>query len=584
MVQAPAEYASAPREAVVALTDAGRLDSVAAILANAGFTVRKAPDAGTLAGELEGGRAAVVLLDTALTDGYRWEGTPVLLLVDLADDFDLARLELWGIADYISRDAPARELTRRVETLIGRARERRRIRAEAEFLRESLRNVSAAIRGTNSPQQMAGHLVRGFGESLGVDHVWFTTFQDSRVPRISAQWSLPGHAQLPDTLGAFEDVAREQTTSLWSAAEALAVPDHRTDHQTDPQADQSAALAEGLRKWSGLGSVRASVALPVGEGESALGIIWIAQLAKARDWTRAEIALIQHVAGNLAHSLIQGHLISAQLQVLQQLRELDRAKTDFLATVNHELRTPLTSITAYLDMIRDGAGGPVPHGIESMMEVISRNSDRLRRLIEDLLTVSQQDTSRNLNLKQVELGQVLRIVVAALRPLADSRNVTITGADSHEDVKVLADEAQLEQVFTNIVANAIKFTPNGGRISISFMTASSGTGGPSGTGIPCATVNVTDTGVGIPEQEIAQVFTRFYRASNASSAAIPGSGLGLAIAHDIVRRHGGSLDLSSVLGEGTTVSVQLPVDGPAADAVDDDGAGGDEDPSSPLTD
>jgi two-component system phosphate regulon sensor histidine kinase PhoR len=492
----------------------------------------------------------------------------VLLLVDLAGDFDLAQLEPRGIGDYISRDASPVELTHRVETLIGRARERRRIRAKAEFLRESLRNVSAAIRGTNSPQQMAGHLVRGFGESLGVDHVWFTTFQDSRVPRIGAQWSLPGRAKLPDTLGAFEDLAREQTTSLWSAAEALAIPDHQTD--------QSAALAEGLRTWSRLGSVRASVALPVGEGESALGIIWIAQLEKPRDWTRAEIALIQHVAGNLAHSLIQGHLISAQLQVLQQLRELDKAKTDFLATVNHELRTPLTSITAYLDMIRDGAGGPVPPGILSMMDVISRNSDRLRRLIEDMLTVSQQDSSGNLNLKQVELGQVLRIVVAALRPLADSRNVTITGADSHEDVKVQADEAQLEQVFTNIVANAIKFTPKGGRISISFMTAASDAGGP------CAVVDITDTGVGIPEQEIAQVFTRFFRASNASSAAIPGSGLGLAIAHDIVRRHGGSLDVSSVLGEGTTVSVHLPVDGPPAEETDDDDA--DEAAVSPQTD
>jgi two-component system phosphate regulon sensor histidine kinase PhoR len=568
MVQAPAEFPSAPHEAVVALTDAARLDAVASVLTSAGFSVRKATDAGSLAGELEGNRAAVVLLDTALTDAYRWEGTPVLLLVDLADDFDLAQLEPRGIGDYISRDASPVELTHRVETLIGRARERRRIRAKAEFLRESLRNVSAAIRGTNSPQQMAGHLVRGFGESLGVDHVWFTTFQDSRVPRIGAQWSLPGRAKLPDTLGAFEDLAREQTTSLWSAAEALAIPDHQTD--------QSAALAEGLRTWSRLGSVRASVALPVGEGESALGIIWIAQLEKPRDWTRAEIALIQHVAGNLAHSLIQGHLISAQLQVLQQLRELDKAKTDFLATVNHELRTPLTSITAYLDMIRDGAGGPVPPGILSMMDVISRNSDRLRRLIEDMLTVSQQDSSGNLNLKQVELGQVLRIVVAALRPLADSRNVTITGADSHEDVKVQADEAQLEQVFTNIVANAIKFTPKGGRISISFMTAASDAGGP------CAVVDITDTGVGIPEQEIAQVFTRFFRASNASSAAIPGSGLGLAIAHDIVRRHGGSLDVSSVLGEGTTVSVHLPVDGPPAEETDDDDA--DEAAVSPQTD
>ena len=287
------------------------------------------------------------------------------------------------------------------------------------------------------------------------------------------------------------------------------------------------------------------------------GIIWITQLDAPREWTRAEIALIQHVAGNLAHSLIQGHLISAQVQVLQQLRELDKAKTDFLATVNHELRTPLTSITAYLDMIRDGAGGPVPAGIESMMEVISRNSDRLRRLIEDMLTVSQQDGSGNLNLKQVELGQVLRIVVAALRPLAESRNVVITGADSHEDVKIQADEAQLEQVFTNIVANAIKFTPDGGRISISVMPETR-----RGTATSPPSSAVADTGVGIPEQEIAQVFTRFYRASNASSAAVPGSGLGLAIAHDIVHRHGGSLELTSIPGSGTTVSVHLPVTGP----------------------
>jgi two-component system phosphate regulon sensor histidine kinase PhoR len=548
VVQAPAESLSAPRIAVVAIPEADRLAATGNVLSAAGFTVHAASDGGSLAAQLERNHAAVVLLDTALAGEFTWEGTPVLLLVDLADDFDLARLEPWGIADYISRDAGARELTHRVESLIGRARERRRIRAHAEFLRESLRNVSAAIRGTNSPQQMAGHLVRGFGESLGADHVWFTTFHDSRVPRISAQWCKPGFPRLPDSLGSYEDAARDLATSLWSEADVLAVADH--------QAEPTFPLTEGLHGWSELVSGRASVVVPVGDGDSALGIVWIAQVDVPREWTRAEIALIQHVAGNLAHSLIQGHLISAQVQVLQQLRELDKAKTDFLATVNHELRTPLTSITAYLDMIRDGAGGPVPAGIESMMEVISRNSDRLRRLIEDMLTVSQQDGSGHLNLKQVELGQVLRIVVAALRPLAEARNVVITGADSHEDVKIQADEAQLEQVFTNIVANAIKFTPDGGQISISVMLD------PPGNGNPSAAVRITDTGVGIPEQEIAQVFTRFYRASNASSAAVPGSGLGLAIAHDIVRRHGGSLELTSSLGAGTTVSVHLPVAGP----------------------
>lgn len=533
---------------MVAIPDADRLAAMGSVLSAAGFTVHSAADGGTLTMELARTDAAIVVLDPRLTDDFSWEGTPVLLLVDLTDDFDLTQLEPWGAADYVARNASALELVHRVETLIARAQERRRIRGEAEALRESLRNVSAAIRGTNSPQQMAGHLVRGFGESLGADHVWFTSFQDPRVPRITSQWCRQGLPQLPDSLGSFEDAARDLAKCLWSEAEVLAVADH--------QAEPAPPRTDGLQEWFGPTNARSSVLVPVGDNDSALGIIWIAQLDAPREWTRAEIALVQHVAGNLAHSLIQGHLISAQVQVLQQLRELDKAKTDFLATVNHELRTPLTSITAYLDMIRDGAGGPVPPGIESMMEVISRNSDRLRRLIEDLLTVSQQDGSGRLHLKQVELGQVLRIVVAALRPLAEARNVVIVGADSHEDVKIRADETQLEQVFTNIVANAIKFTPDGGRISISVMLAPAGDGGQS------AVVRVADTGVGIPEQEIAQVFTRFYRASNASSAAVPGSGLGLAIAYDIVRRHNGSLEMKSSLGSGTTVSVYLPVAGP----------------------
>ncbi|GAP55190.1 ethylene receptor [Arthrobacter sp. Hiyo6] len=143
-------------------------------------------------------------------------------------------------------------------------------------------------------------------------------------------------------------------------------------------------------------------------------------------WTRAEISLIQHVAGNVAYGLIQSHLMSAQKQVVKQLQQLDQAKTDFLATVNHELRTPLTSISAYLDMIQDGAGGPVPPEVGRMLDIIVRNSERLRRLIEDMLTVSRQDyEGTSLHLAHVGLGNTLRIVTVALRPLAELRDVTI---------------------------------------------------------------------------------------------------------------------------------------------------------------
>ncbi|MBT2515470.1 ATP-binding protein [Arthrobacter sp. ISL-30] len=548
MAELAVEASSAPRAIVIADSDQDRLKLSSAALSAAGFTIHPASDAASLAGQMARHRPAVVVMDSALAGGHAAEGVPVLLLVNLADEFDLGAVDNWGDADYILNPPRPEELVHRVETLIGRARERHRIRSGAEALRESLRKVSAAIRSTNDPQQIADLVVSGFGGALDADRVWFATFRDERVPRIRSQWNRRGLAQLPARLGSHEDALTEMANRLWGEADVLTVANHG-DVPTSP-------ISMLLGAWAGPLSPRSSVLVPVGEGESALGVILIATADEPREWTRTEISLIQHVAGNVAHGLIQGHLISAQQQVLQQLRQLDKAKTDFLATVNHELRTPLTSITAYLDMIREGAGGPVPEGIQRMVEVISRNSDRLRRLIEDMLTVSKQEGTGSLNLKRVDIGQVLQIVVATLRPLADTRDVEITFNESAEDIKINADEAQLEQVFTNIVANAIKFTPDGGQIGITSEPSAAD------DGRPAVLVQVADTGVGIPEQEIPQVFTRFYRASNASSAAVPGSGLGLAIAQDIVRRHTGHLELHSKLGRGTTVSVQLPVGGP----------------------
>ncbi len=117
----------------------------------------------------------------------------------------------------------------------------------------------------------------------------------------------------------------------------------------------------------------------------------------------------------------------------------------------------------------------------------------------------------------------------------------------------MADEVQLQQVFTNLVSNAIKFTPSGGRIDVASVSSTET------DGTRWATVSVSDTGMGISSDEIAHVFTRFYRASNAMSGAVPGTGLGLAITQDIVDRHGGRIEVASELGLGTTVTVKLPL-------------------------
>ncbi|MFJ4167874.1 ATP-binding protein [Paenarthrobacter sp. NPDC089714] len=547
MVSDRADVQQVSLSALVADSDIERLTVTSAALTAAGFQVFPASNAASLAISLEHNSHSVVVLDNSLAHGLRSPGVPVLLLLDAVDQVDLEEVEAWRMVDYVLNPVRPEELVYRVNTLIGRSKERARTRGEVETLRESLRNVSSAIRETNDPQLIADLVVRGFGEALAVDHVWFATFRDERVPSIRAQWNRAGVAQLPAKLGEMESAIMGLANKLWTQADVRAILDHRTEPDS--------RITAALREWSPELSPVSSVILPVGEGASALGVILLATEEASHEWTRPEINLMQHVAGNVAHGLIQGHLISAQQRVLHQLRQLDKAKTDFLATVNHELRTPLTSITAYLDMIRDGSGGPVPDGIRKMLDVIARNSDRLRRLIEDMLTVSMQDGS-NLDLKPVDIAKLLQVVVATLRPLAESRHVAISYVEASEDIEVTADEAKLEQVFTNIVANAIKFTPEGGRVGITSVLAATEDGGQA------ALVQIEDTGLGIPEHDLPHIFTRFYRASNATAAAVPGSGLGLAIAQDIVSRHMGRLDLDSTLGAGTTVSVELPVGGP----------------------
>ena len=535
--------ATVPYLAVVADPDSGRRGFTAAALETAGFAVHTAGNAAGLTALLADGEPSVLILDSSLSDVD--VTAPVLVLVDLDSPAEVKAVEHAGVRDCVAKPPEAKELVHRATALINLVSRRTEARQEAETLRERLRQVSAALRGTNDPQQIADFVVKGFGETFGADRVWLTTFDDYRVPPITAQWHRSGLVPLPAALFADAEQAREAADLLWAQAESL--------------------TAEGAFIQGGSGNVAlpaelaalgaaASVAVPMGEGSSSLGIIWIALLDSPREWSRTELGLIQHVAGNAAHGLIQSHLITSQQQVVKQLQHLDKAKTDFLATVNHELRTPLTSIMAYLDMIQENTSDPVSTEVHQMLDIVVRNTERLRLLIEDMLSVSRNGHELSpLQLTPFRLDRTLEIVTAALTPLAKLQNVTIALAPAADNPEIMADEVQLQQVFTNLVSNAIKFTPSGGRIDVASVlnTETDGT--------RWATVRVSDTGIGISSDEIAHVFTRFYRASNAMSGAVPGTGLGLAITQDIVDRHGGRIEVASELGLGTTVTVKLPL-------------------------
>jgi signal transduction histidine kinase len=227
-------------------------------------------------------------------------------------------------------------------------------------------------------------------------------------------------------------------------------------------------------------------------------------------------------------------------------RELDRMRDAFVATVSHELRTPLTSISGFLEMLEEEEHTLGEAG-RQYLEVIRRSTERLHALVEDLLLVAQIEAHRvELQLEPVDLVDLATRAAESAGPVARDRNVALA-VHADQPPAVLADAKRLTQVVDNLVSNAIKFTPDGG--SVTIRVGRNGTGGK---------LVVADTGIGVSDDEQKQVFSRFFRASSATQRAIPGTGLGLAICHALIEQHNGSIEFFSREGQGTEVTVTLP--------------------------
>ncbi|HEV58473.1 MAG TPA: PAS domain-containing protein [Phycisphaerales bacterium] len=227
-------------------------------------------------------------------------------------------------------------------------------------------------------------------------------------------------------------------------------------------------------------------------------------------------------------------------------REIDRMKTDFVSSVSHELRTPLTSIKAFTATILRDPNMP-DETRNQFLHIIDEESNRLGNLIEDLLQISRIESGRlTLEMQTVSIDQVLSQVIPPLEPLAAKKDITLECQIGENLPPIEVDPQKLQSVFTNLVNNAIKFTPEGGRVTIS-VEAQEDT-------LLC---RVTDTGLGIPEDDLEKIFERFHRV-NRPGKEIQGTGLGLAIVKNIVELHHGSIQVESQVDAGTTFTVALP--------------------------
>ncbi len=236
-----------------------------------------------------------------------------------------------------------------------------------------------------------------------------------------------------------------------------------------------------------------------------------------------------------------------------QQRKTEEMRREFVANVSHELRTPLTNIRSYAETLVDGAGDMPPQMEKNFLGVILGESDRMTHIVQDLLTLSRFDSGRSeLKLAPFSFSAAIRDVYNAVLMEAQRHGHTLKLALEPGLPDIVGDRDRLVQVMMNVVSNAIKYTPDGGHIGVAAGLAGAD-----------VWMEVSDNGIGIPDEDRSRIFERFYRVDKARSRESGGTGLGLSIAKEIVDRHQGSIGLVDRPGPGLTVRVQLPVGGPA---------------------
>jgi two-component system, OmpR family, phosphate regulon sensor histidine kinase PhoR len=233
------------------------------------------------------------------------------------------------------------------------------------------------------------------------------------------------------------------------------------------------------------------------------------------------------------------------------LKQLDEMKSGFVNMVSHELRSPLGTIVQQLSVILEGLAGDLT---EKQRAILGRSSEKLRsllNLINDLLDIARIEGGRGIQQQTpLNIGDVLTQTVEFLRPKAENQRLELTLDLPSRLPSVLADPRSMEELFTNLISNAINYSPDGGSVRV-FAAARGG----------CLEVSVSDSGVGIAPEEIPKIFDKFYRVKHPRTRQVIGTGLGLAIVRGIVESHRGVVEVESEPGVGSTFRVLLPVIG-----------------------
>ena len=357
---------------------------------------------------------------------------------------------------------------------------------------------------------------------------------DRLRPRLAELGGAEESGEGTDFLALGEQVAR----SCWARARTCVVGE---------VGDTSAGLVDPANRTAvevllEASEARTLILVPLGDGPVCLGYLTLLRGREDQVWRAAEDEGALEVGREIGRAVARARLYQRERHLVAELQELDEYKGEMIATITHELKNPLASIAGHVELLQDGDASPVS------VDAIVRNVARLQTLVEDMLLLTKvKDPHQPFVPTLLDLSGLVREVCDSMQIQASRRRQSVDTSRVEPGVLAWGERDELARMLTNILSNAVKYTKDGGEVTLALHD------GPDGPVVTCA-----DTGIGIAGADLGTLFQEFDRSSNPAAHAVPGTGLGLAIVRRIVDRHGGEIFVESELGHGSTFTVTLP--------------------------
>lgn len=487
-------------------------------------------------GQLDGHWVVTAAARAGLPDA--WD--PLDVLIGLLEDDDGRLVGVLSVDNPVSGRRPDRAQRRLLERYAAQAEravltafEREQLVqqvAHAESARRLIRSTSMSTRA--SLDEVLRHTHRPLVEGFGASGTWIQVVGPGGGPG-------PGYARSYDgePVHLADDVVRvacDIAPRLWREQRVLAV-----------SAGESLEVADAVHRQLADLELSTVLGVPLGVGSECLGFLVLTRRAQDPPWTAVETTSALEIGHDLGAALRTARALEIERDLVSELQQLDDYRTQLIATLSHELRTPLTVIAGNLELL-DMEG--VPPAADRFVTAMTRGTDRMQKVVDDLLLLARVSHPQHpLVHVEVDVADLARDVVLLVESPARAKELTLVVDVGDRRLPVCGDPSELDRMLANLVSNAVKYTHAGGRVTVSAAREGDD-----------VVLRVSDTGIGISEDDRAGLFGAFFRTTNPEALTESGTGLGLAIVASIVERHAGRVRVDSRLSEGTTFTVTLP--------------------------